>query len=59
MNIATLAMSCPLTWNRCTPLDLFCSLRTVAPVPSADNPTWSHRGHHIGTEGMPFYGGGN
>src|SRR5258708_21152048 len=31
--------------------------RIVEPVPSRDNPRWSHRGHHIGTEGMPFYGG--
>src|SRR4029077_6950616 len=31
--------------------------RIVEPVPSGDNPRWSHRGHHIGTEEMPFYGG--
>src|SRR6266446_6286611 len=31
--------------------------RIVEPIPSGDNPRWSHRGHHIGTERMPFYGG--
>src|SRR6266481_5417280 len=31
--------------------------RIVEPVPSGDNPRWSHRGHHIGTEGMPLYRG--
>jgi hypothetical protein len=31
--------------------------RILEALPSADNPRWSHRGHHIGTEGMPFYRG--
>ena len=31
--------------------------RIVEPVPSGYNPRWSHRGHHIGTEGIPFYRG--
>ena len=31
--------------------------RIVEPVPFGDNPRWSHRGHHIGTEGIPFYRG--
>src|ERR1700688_1430024 len=31
--------------------------RIVEPVPFRDNPRWSRRGHHIGTERMPFYVG--
>ena|ERR1700690_3096346 len=31
--------------------------RSVEPVPSGDNPRWSHRGHHTGANGIPLYRG--
>src|SRR5271170_7640754 len=60
MITATLAITCLTDLGtlhaRQTPFFMY---RIVEPVPSGDNPRWSHRRHHIGTEGMPFYRGGN